>query len=176
MIGEMNKLEHTHPDVYEAFSAGNFSVQLSSENTFGRIGPDKCIEMTINKDTKTPGGTTGFSINPNAIVRWNVNASYRAELRKKLHEFVTYSQQKHCHKDLKQSRMKKDEKDVSALLDVLKNTFIEPFSESPLLCISSGVLATEDVSRDLRDALSKGNLFIFTFHFFFLNQQPLTVD
>jgi len=145
MIGEMNELEHTYPDVYEAFNAGNFSIQLSSGNTFGRIEPDKCIEMTINRDSKTSGGTTGFSLNPNAIIRWSINSTYRAELRRKLHEFASYRNQKFAHKDMKPSRIKKDENDVNAVLDVLENTFIQPFSENPLLCISSGVLATEDV-------------------------------
>ena len=69
MIGEMNELEETHPEVYQAFIGGNFSVQLSDTSGYGRIEPDKCIEMTINKDTKTPGSTTGFSTNPNSIIR-----------------------------------------------------------------------------------------------------------
>ena len=39
---------------------GNFSVQMSDNNTFGRLEADKVIETTINKDTKTPGGTTSM--------------------------------------------------------------------------------------------------------------------
>jgi len=73
MIGEMNELEHTHPDVYEAFNAGNFSIQLSSGNTFGRIEPDKCIEMTINRDSKTSGGTTGFSLKCHHTLEYQFN-------------------------------------------------------------------------------------------------------
>ena len=37
----------------------NFSIQLSENNTFGRMEADKVIETTINRDTKTAGGTTG---------------------------------------------------------------------------------------------------------------------
>ena len=40
---------------------GNFSAQLSSNNSFGRTELDKMIEVTINKDTKCPGGLKGFS-------------------------------------------------------------------------------------------------------------------
>ena len=36
--------------------------------------------MTLNKDTITPGGTTGFSTNANAAHRWEINAGYRADL------------------------------------------------------------------------------------------------
>ena len=39
---------------------GNFSVQMSDNNTFGRLEADKVIETTINKDTKTPSGITGM--------------------------------------------------------------------------------------------------------------------
>ena len=170
MIGEMSELEQTHPEVYQAFIGGTFSVQLSDTSGFGRIEPDKCIEMTINKDTKTPGGTTGFSTNPNSIIRWSINATFRAELRKKLHEFVNYRKQRFSHKDLNPSRINKDKKDVKAILDILSNTFIEPLSENPLLCISSGLLATDEVASDIKHALSTGIdiiiiLFIFSmFH------------
>ena len=157
MLGEMLQLEDTHPEVYRSFMDGNFSVQLSDRNTFGRIEPDKCIEMTINKDTKTPGGTTGFSTNPNSIIRWSINATYRAELRKKMHEFASYKKQKFLHKDLNPSRIMKDEKDVNAIIDVLSNTFTSPFSDNPLLCISNGILAMDEVASDTKNALSKGD-------------------
>ena len=52
-------LENTHPDVYNEFQKGQFSVQISEKNTFGRMEADKVIETTINRDTKTPGGTAG---------------------------------------------------------------------------------------------------------------------
>ena len=40
---------------------GNFSVQVSDDNPFKKLEVDKVIETTINRDTKTPGGTTGKS-------------------------------------------------------------------------------------------------------------------
>ena len=71
-------LEEDFPEVYREFMEGKFAVQLSDFNPFGKIEPDKVIEMTINRDTKTAGGTTGFSINNNAINRWILNAPFRA--------------------------------------------------------------------------------------------------
>ena len=38
---------------------GNFSFQVSDDNPFGKLEVDKVIETTINRDTKTPGSTTG---------------------------------------------------------------------------------------------------------------------
>ena len=74
--------------------------------------------MTINKDTKTPGGTTGFSINPNSIIRWSINATFRAELRKILHEFVNYRKQIFSHKDLHPSRKSNDSVDSFDISDL----------------------------------------------------------
>ena len=59
---ELIALEDDYPDVYNQFCNGNFSLQMSDKNTFGRQEADKVIETTINKDTKTPGGTTGKSL------------------------------------------------------------------------------------------------------------------
>ena len=39
---------------------GNFSVQVSDNNPFGKLEADKVTETTINRDTIKPGGTTGI--------------------------------------------------------------------------------------------------------------------
>ena len=57
----MLDLETSHPEVCQEFKKGNFPVQLSETNLFGRCESDKVIETAINKNTETPGGLTGFS-------------------------------------------------------------------------------------------------------------------
>ena len=57
MLGEMLNLELNQPSsIHKEFMQGNFSVQLSSANTFGRLEADEVIETTINIDSKCPGG------------------------------------------------------------------------------------------------------------------------
>ena len=58
---DLCNLEKDFPTIHEEFIKEYFSVQLSQTNPFGRMEADKVIETTINKDTKTPGGTTGKS-------------------------------------------------------------------------------------------------------------------
>lgn len=65
----MLALENDFPEVYQRFSDGDFAVQLTSTNSFSRSETDKVIEMTINKDTETPGGTTGFPTKIGAVKR-----------------------------------------------------------------------------------------------------------
>ena len=60
-FAEMTALPQTHPNIFENFLNGQFSVQMSNNNTFGRIPVDQTIECTINKDTQTAGGTTTIS-------------------------------------------------------------------------------------------------------------------
>ena len=55
----MINLEENHPSIYQEFMKGNFQVQISDNNPFGKLEADKVIETTINRDTKTPCGTTG---------------------------------------------------------------------------------------------------------------------
>ena len=49
MLYEMLSLETNYPEVYQQFVEGNFTVQLSSKNTFGRMEPDKVNNILIPK-------------------------------------------------------------------------------------------------------------------------------
>ena len=49
MLCEMLSLETNYPEVYQQFVEGNFTVQLSSKNTFGRMEPDKVNNILIPK-------------------------------------------------------------------------------------------------------------------------------
>ena len=57
----MLNLDRSHPSIYEEFLNGNFTIQQSLTNTFGKIETDVVIKTTMNKDTKSPGDTTGIS-------------------------------------------------------------------------------------------------------------------
>ena len=53
-------LNISHPEIYREFPNGNFSIQLFASSPFAGMEMDKVTETTINKDTKTTGGTTGM--------------------------------------------------------------------------------------------------------------------
>ena len=124
MLAEMVSLETENPDVYQQFMEGNLSAQLSEHSTSGRMEPDKVIEMTINK---TPGGTTGFTMKADSIMRRTLSASYRAELRKCLYTHLNYSPQLYSHKGLTTSRILKYEKDIKLIMDAAQTLFVHPF-------------------------------------------------
>ena len=64
-------------------------------------------------------------------------------MEKQLNDFVQLRQKSHLHHDLLSTRIKQDENAVKSLID-MTNTFINPFSDSPL-CISNGMLASDEV-------------------------------
>ena len=163
-LGEIIALETTHPEVYKDFQEGQFAVQLSSNNPFGRVEADKTIETTINKDTRTPGGTTkNFSTNPNAVYHWTINASYRAAIRNCFQNFLGQHHKANQHQDLRPSRITHDEHDVSTIIQTLHESFIDELSQNDLVCISNGVLTTGKVRDDLIGAREKGEAAMETF-------------
>ena len=139
----MMALETSHPEVCKDFQ-GQFAVQLSSNNPLGHIEADKTIETMINKDKKTPGDTTNFSTNPNAVHRWTINVSYRAAIQNCFQNFLGQHHKANQHQDLRPSRIKHNEHDVSTstVIQTLLERFIDPLSQNDLVCISNGVLAT----------------------------------
>ena len=74
----MSHLPIDHPEVHQQFMQGGFSVQLGSQNLFGRIPVDQTIEETANRDTQTAGGTKGFSLKRVAVERYYLTSEYRS--------------------------------------------------------------------------------------------------
>lgn len=120
-FAQMTNLPETNPDVHRAFQQGQFSVQRPSNNPFGRIPVDQTIEVTVNKDTQTPGGTSGFSLKAGAIKRYYITAEYRSEFLGHLRDMVHGNQSKLNHADLQQPRIKKDEETVSTVVSLIKS-------------------------------------------------------
>lgn len=122
----MSNLPEKHPDVYKAFKTGQFSVQISNNNAFGRIPVDQAIEVTVNKDTQTPGGTTRFSLNAGAVCRYYITAEHRSTFLGQLRGMLKGNTAHHSHSDLQPPRIQKDEEAVSAVVGLIQgwiNTF-----------------------------------------------------
>ena len=139
---DMTSLPKEHPQVHAFMEADGFSVQMSPDNAFGRIPVNQTIEETINKDTQMAGGTRGFGLNPGALQRYYMAAEFRAMFLREMREMVGYTQGNNGHADLQKSRIKKDEKDVQDMTDLLLNSWLNPFSDEsqPLASISTSAV------------------------------------
>ena len=155
---EMSQLPSNHPDVHEEFMRGSFSVQLGSVNPFGRIPVDQTIEETINKDTQTPGGTKGFSLKPGTLHKYYLTAEYRSKYLRQLRNMISIDGSKFAHPDLQKTRIKRDENDVKSLMDLMENSWLNPWcpDENDLVHLSTGYVAPSNVTKDLLSAHEVG--------------------
>ena len=152
----MINLQTDHPGIHQGLMAGHFSLQLSDGSTFGRFPVDQTTEATINKDTKTAGGVTKFSLKTGAVNRFYMTAEYRCSFLTQLKSMVHLNQTTFHHGELQAPRIVKDEKAVSAVQNLI-DSWNNPFAEDQnLVIISTAKEAPDDVKRDLLQSQSIG--------------------
>ena len=117
---------------------------------------DQAIEETANKDTQTPGGTTGFSLKNNAVSRYYITADYRRSCVSQLPEMVNMGYKSHGHPDLQQSHINRDERDIQQMLNLFDSVWKNTFEDDKLSNIATGVNASPDVQVDIFAAHDKG--------------------
>ena len=60
--------------------SSNFAIQRQNDHGFSAVACDQTIEQTVNRDSKTKGGVTGFSMNRASVHRWLLSQSERAAI------------------------------------------------------------------------------------------------
>ena len=107
--------------------------------------------------TQTAGGTKGFSLNPGSVSIYYLTAEYRSVCLRNLREMVHEKPRGVSHADLEPERIKKDEKSIQAVVDLLESSWMNPFStQSELISISTASVAPPEVKHDLTNAKEKG--------------------
>ena len=92
----MSRLQLDHPDLYNFFDHGEFPVQLCSKNLFARIPIDEAIEVTVNRDTQTPGGTKGFSLQAAPLEKYYIGAEFRSASVRDLRQMTNNVTSRNC--------------------------------------------------------------------------------
>ena len=159
----MIQLPETHPEAQMMLENGDFGVQRNSEHGFSQLPVDQTIEQTLNRSTKTNGGIVGFSLKKNAVQRWLLTAHSRARFVDKCRMMTSKKEDNRPHKEAGKSRMKRDEEDVSKVMEVVSN-WTDPFEPSEeLASLSSGCVVTETIKLDLLAAKDKGTVALTAF-------------
>ncbi|PIK44379.1 hypothetical protein BSL78_18773 [Apostichopus japonicus] len=150
---EMCDLQTTHPLAYDALSSGEFAVQRQEGHGFAQVECDICIEQTVNRDAKTKGGLVGFTTNHGAVLRWLLTQHQCSAITNECKAMTAKKGQARIRKDLDQSRIEHDEKDVESIVSIVRN-MVNPFDVEGdnLLHLSSGVVASDKVKHDLMQA------------------------
>ena len=126
--------------------------QDTDTHAFNRIKPDKDIKVTLNKYSKALGGTTGLSWNEGAVNWWELNSSYRANIRVSLNKFLNHQSDICNHPDLSAYRIEKHETDINSILI----NDIDPFLSSEVDNISNGIPLSKKKRLDIFDKLIFG--------------------
>ena len=101
---EMCALRETHPDIHDALHAGNFVAQRQQNHGFAQIACDQVIEQTANRDSKTKGGLSGFTLNKGAVYRWTLSQHERAAITRECQEMAGRNNSTRQRIDLDRSR------------------------------------------------------------------------
>ena len=154
----MRRVKETHPQIYQQMMNGQFAVQLSDRNSFGKIPEDQTIEETINKHSKIPGGIVGKSRNISAVEQWIETTADRSQITENIKNMVGLGPERTwTHKEGSKTRVKTDEKDVRSVIEVVRS-MLNPYDLSEeLTSISTGIKASDDTMSDLLNAKDIGS-------------------
>ncbi|KAK1885936.1 G polyprotein [Dissostichus eleginoides] len=135
---------------------GQWTVQRQSVHGFASIACDQAIEQTVNRDAKTKGGWTGITQNRSAVYRWILSQHERSAIARQCESMAGISPELRTRKDLDKTRISADAKAVSRILDTI-DSMLNPFDiHQHGVCLSSGRVATGEITKDLLVASEKG--------------------
>ena len=80
--------------------SGCHAVQRSDNNPFTRIPVDQTIEVTVNKETQTSGGTTKFSLKHSALKIYYITAELRSSFLRQIRDMVGSKNSDVSHREL----------------------------------------------------------------------------
>jgi hypothetical protein len=163
---DMQLLPQKAPEVYQEFQKGNHPVNRSANAKFNQVWTDMALEQSENCDSKSKGGVCGRTQKDGALDRWYITAHKRAA--------VTTATKAMCgmvfrstgdHKDIGHTRIACDEKDVTCIVNTVRELMTNPFdmedvgdnTTSKLVNIATGAVATSQVEHDLIKAHDLGN-------------------
>ena len=135
-----------------------FWYRLVHQTPLARYHVYQTIEETINKDTQTAGGTKGFSLKSCAVIRYYQNAEHRNLFLRQLREMVGFGGSRLNHPDLQQSRLLKDEADVQSLVNLMEDSWINPFrsDQDSLVSLATAAIPPMEIAHDLMNASKVG--------------------
>lgn len=125
----MSCLEETHPEIYHQLQSGDFVAQRQQTYAFSNIACDQVIEQTANRDSKTKGGLTGFSLNKGAVHRWTLTHHERAAITMECRGMAGHNTTTGHRAELDDTRTGHDETDVKKIMSSIQH-MINPFDPS----------------------------------------------
>ena len=161
----MINLQTDHTQVYQHFSNGGFSVQLADGNPFDRITVDQTAEFSVNKDTQRVGGTTKYiqkseAVSETILLVWPTSwttaldalyltTEHHSAFFGQLRDMKQVNRSAFHHSELQIPLLDRDERAVSAVVELLDNWTNSFEGSQHIVILSSDNVAPKDVTHDL---------------------------
>ena len=121
------KLKNSHPNIYEEFKNGCFSLKRTSK-PFSRIPINLTLEQTVNADAACQrSGIISLTNSISARQRWAQSHSIRTSILSKLFEELGMTSKEDISEELKLHRVKQNchhlEKIISSINDIMNHLF-----------------------------------------------------
>ena len=156
-LQDLVELEHTNPGAYNMFINGYFFVRRSDRYWAG-LPPDLVIEQTLMASLKNTrsGLTHGRGTDEVQILTWLYSRPAFAQLKTELSQLFKQDD-KFIIKELTDSRVKEDTKDIEIILEYLEQHNPFKIENEHLVDISNGIAYSNtnahkalDVEKDMR--------------------------
>ena len=154
-INEMSQLQLNHPDVYEEFLKGKFSVQKSNRK-FSRIAADQNHEQ-MNAKIKEVSRAIGLTENETALHRWLICGPEISRLLdefESINEGVNRVRKHHGFSNSVQSIFHKEVKRLLSALEDVGNPFDD--DSNNLFDLKTKILVPETIAQNLYELKNVG--------------------
>ena len=141
----MIDLPQTHPQLYEKYLAGNYSVKRSDKRWSG-IPCDLAMEQTYIRDGNSPSGITrGRGMTEAVRKLWTLSLSECATMHRALLDLTNTKVFKEEHVELRNSRMREDFEDKKSFYDWLSPRNPFQVSSENLHSLASGLVSVSEI-------------------------------
>ncbi|ESO90891.1 hypothetical protein LOTGIDRAFT_163778 [Lottia gigantea] len=139
--------------------SGQWTVQRQTRYGFSAVACDQTIEQTVNRESKTSGGITSITLNRNAVRRWILSQSQRTAIHHQCEILAGLTGTNRDRVHLDASKNKCDRDSIQRIVECIEQ-MINPFSydQPEMTSISSGVVASDEISADLMSAEEVGEV------------------
>lgn len=150
--------KYTHPGVTELLEDGALSVRRTKKS-FSRTAVDMTLEQTVNADAASrQTGISAFIHSETARRRWMVTRAIRSAIVGNLLFQAGMNAPEDVTNDLRPNRIKKDNEDLSKLIQGIKST-MNPFAQQAddnLYCLTSGKKLPDQIKEDVLSFITQG--------------------
>ncbi|KAL2091652.1 hypothetical protein ACEWY4_013915 [Coilia grayii] len=144
-------VDKTHPGLRNILENGALTVNRTGM-PFSRAAADLTLEQSLNADAASRHtGITSFMTSTSARRRWLITRSARSAIIGSILQKTGLKSPDEGMKDLKDHRIRKDNEDMTKVLDTI-STHMNPFqteSDDNLYCLSTGKSVPNDIKADL---------------------------